>query len=196
MLIRLDRLAASSAVLLAWLLSGCSSGSGSTSRLSPIRCTEGTSKFCLVSCNLGCSHTTCSVSENAQNQPITLVFSEAIDPSSVNPATVSLRTASGEPPIGDLLVSGSTITFRPKIEIQGGTTFFGFRANETYLLTLPAGSSGGQSLRSVSGDPLGALVSCQLLVSRGVIDLDNRPPVANLIVPSETTNVSRGVTIV
>jgi len=195
--IRIDRLAASSALTLLALLSGCSGGSSGTANLSPARCSGTTAtKFCLVSCNLGCSNTECSVSQIAQNQPISLTFSQMVDPASVNSGTVLLRTQSGEPPIGDLLVNGNTITFQPKIEIQGGVTFFGFRANESYVLTLPAGSGGGGSLRSVSGEALGARVSCQLIVSRGIIDLDGQPPAPSLISPTTSTGVSRGVTIV
>ncbi|MEZ5963406.1 MAG: Ig-like domain-containing protein [Planctomycetota bacterium] len=196
MQIRPDRLAASSALALLAMLSGCSGGSSGAANLSPARCAATTAtKFCLVSCNLGCSNTECSVSQIAQNQPITLTFSQPVDPNSVNSGTVLLRTQSGEPPIGDLLLNGNTITFQPKIEIQGGVTFFGFRANETYVLTLPAGT-GGASLQSVSGEALGARVTCQLVVSRGIIDLDDRPPVPTLLSPTETTGVSRGTTIV
>lgn len=179
------------------MFSGCSGGATGTANLSPGRCVATAStKFCLVSCNLGCSSTECSVSQIAQNQPISLTFSQVVDPTSVNSGTVLLRTPSGEPPIGDLLVSGNTITFQPKIEIQGGTTFFGFRANETYILTLPSVSSGSASLRSTSGEGLGARVTCQLVVSRGIIDLDNQPPIPTLISPTSTSGVTRGVTVV
>lgn len=197
MQIRTDRLAALSALVLLALFSGCAGGTAGTANLSPGRCSATTAtKFCLVSCNLGCSSTDCSVSQIAQNQPISLTFSQEVDPDSVNSGTVLLRTQSGEPPIGDLLVSGNTITFQPKIEIQGGVTFFGFRANETYVLTLPSGVGGGASLRSTSGDVLGARVTCQLIVSRGIIDLDNQPPAPTLVSPTSSTGVSRGVTVV
>ena len=195
MQIRSVRLATSSAAL-ALLLAACSGGSSTTGNVFSSRCTASSTKFCLVSCNLGCSNTECSVSQIAQNQPISLNFSQPVDPNSINTASVLLRTQSGEPPIGDLLVSGSTITFQPKIEIQGGATFFGFRANETYILTLPAGAQSGSSLRSTSGEALGAQVSCQLVVSRGIIDLDNQPPKPTLVSPATASNVSRGVTIV
>jgi hypothetical protein len=196
MQIRPLRLAMAPALALVFVFAGCNSGSGSASRLSSPACASGSTKFCLVSCNLGCSNTSCSVSQIAQNQSIQLTFSQAVDPTSVNSGTVLLRTAGGEPPIGDLLVSDRTITFQPRIEIQGGATFFGFRANETYVLTVPSGTDGGASLRSTSGEPLGAQVSCQLVVSRGIIDLDNQPPRPTLISPATLTGVSRGAAIV
>ena len=196
---RIDRFLAPFAIALALVptlaLSSCTGGTGPASSFSAGRCAATESKFCLVSCSLGCSNTGCSVSQIAQNQPITLSFSQPVDPSSVTSASVLLRTATGEPPIGDLLVDGANISFRPKIEILGGATFFGFRANETYILALPAGE-GGQTLRAVSGEALGSQVVCQLTVSLGIVDIDNQPPMPTLLSPTTLTNVSLGTSVV
>ncbi len=191
---RIDRLLAPFAVVLALVFPGCTGGTPGGASFSAGRCATTESKFCLVSCSLGCSSTGCSVSQIAQNQPITLSFSQPVDPASVNSASVLLRTANGEPPIGDLLVDGANIIFRPKIEISGGSTFFGFRANETYILALPAGS--GQTLRAISGEALGSQVSCQLTVSLGIVDIDNQPPIPTLLSPTAKDNVSLGTSVV
>lgn len=141
----------------------------------------GSSTFCLIDCSLGCrSSGDCSVTEIAQNQFLQLNFSQTIDPGSVNGSTVSLRTAGGEAPAGQFIVQGSSLIFQPSAAVVGGSTVFGFRPNETYLLSL-AGPSAADSIRSDSGDPLSLPVFCQLNVSRGFLDLDQRAPQAELL---------------
>lgn len=180
------------------LLGGCNSGNGSASGLRTAGCrTAEKGGFCVVSCNLGCQLSTsgCAITEIAQNQPIELVFSEEVDPSSVSASTISIKTSSGEAPTGSFLVQGRKITFQPEVKLVGGATFFGFRANETYILDLPAGED-GLTLRSVSGNALSQPLTCALTVSRGIIDLDQQPPRATLKAPTKTCNVPQGVVIV
>jgi hypothetical protein len=135
------------------------------------------------------------VTEIAQNQAITLRFSQKVDPASVNSASFSIKTASGESPAGSLIVEEGVITFVPEVRIVGGNTFFGFKANETYILTLPGGAGEQLSIRSVAGDRLASTLSCTLNVSRGIVDPDGRPPVATLIAPEQATNVPADVTV-
>ncbi len=181
--------------LVAALGSGCSSGD-SGSGVKPIRCSVPGAAFCVTSCNLGCTSVGCSITDIAQNQPVTLEFSKDVDPSSINPASFSLKTITGQAPAGRILVAGRWVTFDPEIKITGSTTSFGFRANDTYILTLVGGPNETQSLRSTSGDALGATLTCTLNVTRGVVDLDGQPPAGTIVLPATTSNVSSTPTIV
>ena len=142
-------------------LSSCSGG-GPAARLAQPGCDSagGEEGLCLVSCNLGCGNLGCAISDIAQNQPIILVFNQDIDPTTVTGASFSLRTATGQEPVGQYLVSGSTLTFVPEIQIVGGASFFGFEANETYEMRLPAGENEINAIRSVSGDVLAQETLC------------------------------------
>ena len=175
-------------------LAGCSGGD-TQGRLPSPTCGPA-STFCLISCNLGCSPSgVCAITEIAQNQPIVLNFSDTVDPASVDSGSVSIRTANGEAPVGRFVVDGATLTFVPEARISGGLTEFGFRANETYILTV-AGIGAGATLRSASGDPLANTVLCTLRVTQGLIDLDGRPPSGELITPAEEREVPLDTPIV
>src|SRR5688500_7108391 len=150
---------------------------------------NGGAGFCLSQCNLGCTSTGCNISEIAVNQPIILTFNQTIDPRTVNPAAISMKTASGREPVGEYLVQGEVIYFLPEVRTIGGNTFFGFDQGETYALTLPGGPTALSPLRSNSGDPLARAVTCFLRVSRGVVDMDGKPPDAVLLTPSSSVNV-------
>lgn len=181
------------------LLGACSGGSGPSGLGQSPGCgSTSEPAFCLVACNLGCTQTGCAVTEIAQNQPIILTFNQDVDPSpeNVNLSRISLKTKTGEEPVGQFLTNGNTVTFLPEVRVVGGASFFGFRANETYILSLSAGADNLNALRSTSGDALGKSVVCELTVSRGVIDLDQQPPRATLVTPSATRQVKRDTLIV
>lgn len=171
-------------------LAGCSGGGSSTAGTLKVPCTSSASKFCLASCNLGCSEVGCSITEIAQNQQITLGFSLPIDPASVSGSSVSLKTAAGEPPAGSISVQGQNLTFTPEIRIVGGATQFGFRANETYILTLPGGVTEQQALRSSAGQVLADTISCTLRVTRGIVDPDGQPPTVAITTPDPASTGS------
>ncbi|MGA1524102.1 MAG: Ig-like domain-containing protein [Planctomycetota bacterium] len=175
-------------------LAGCSGGTaGGTSSPS---CTD-EAAFCLVSCNLGCTITGgCAVTDIAQNQPLVFTFSQDVDPLSVDFTTFSLKTSSGLEPVGEFVVNGSTVTFVPEVRTVQGQTFFGFDANAEYVLSLTGGASAPAALVSTAGDRLAADYRCNLRVSRGVIDLDQRPPTARLVTPAITTGASRNTAVV
>ncbi len=172
------------ATLLGFGFAGCSSGSDQTVGLVAADCAAGDLTFCLTACNLGCTiNGGCSLNAIAQNQRIELFFSESVDPSSVNNASISLKTANGEAPTGTFEVEGAKITFIPEARLIGGVTTFGFRSGEEYVLTLPGGRDEVASVRSKSGDRLARTVACSLLVDRGLVDLNNRAPSATLVSP-------------
>jgi len=191
------RLLTASALALSFVLFGaCSSSSGGGTADSSRACdSSANTKFCLLSCSLGCTRNGCSVTDISQNQPIVLDFSQDVDPTSVNAATISLKTASGRTPTGRFEVADKRVVFVPDIKFVGGVTQFGFSAGETYFMTLPS-SSGSDTLRSASGVRLGSTISCSLSVSQGIVDLNAKPPSARLVSPSVTENVPPNAVIV
>ncbi|MHC4898955.1 MAG: Ig-like domain-containing domain [Planctomycetota bacterium] len=187
---------ASALTLLLALFGACSSSSGRGSKDTSAACDPSAqTKFCLLSCSLGCTRNGCSVTDIAQNQPIVLDFSQDVDPTSVNAATISLKTASGQTPTGRFEVLDKRVVFVPDIKFIAGVTRFGFTAGETYFLTLPA-SSGSDTLRSASGVPLAATLTCSLAVTQGIVDLNAKPPAAKLLSPKATSNVAPDTVIV
>ncbi|MCA8942548.1 MAG: hypothetical protein KDB80_08345 [Planctomycetes bacterium] len=172
----------------------CSGGSDLLSdRTSSADCNAGGATFCLTACNLGCTiDGGCSVNSIAQNQPIELVFSQNINPGSVNAASISLKTGAGESPSGSFLVEGNKIRFIPEVSLIAGITTFGFRAQEEYFLTLPGGPDERLSVASASGDRLARTVSCSVSIDRGLVDLNNRAPIGTMIVPEPGTRDLEG----
>jgi hypothetical protein len=174
------------------------SGGGTSARLEQPSClsSNGTQGLCLVACNLGCSTAGCGITDIAQNQPIVLTFNQAIDPASVSPSTFQMRTASGQEPVGQYVTSGTTVAFLPELRVVGGASFFGFEANEVYTLTLPGGANQINALRSTDGETLRATLTCNLAVTRGVVDLDGEPPTARLLSPATTSDVDPATQVV
>lgn len=177
----------SSSLTLAIVLAGftgCSTGGGGTTSPASANCSGADANaICLQSCNLGCSTTRCEISEIAQNQNIVLVFTDNVDPLSVNSSTIRFRTASGEAPVGDFFVNGTVVEFQPQVLVVGGTSFFGFRAGETYSMTLPGGQGAVNAVRSTSGKPLKATITCSLNVTQGIVDQNGVPPSAVMVSP-------------
>ncbi|MBL8751278.1 MAG: hypothetical protein JNK78_19125, partial [Planctomycetes bacterium] len=174
---------------------GCSGGSTETTGDVSIRCAGGET-FCLISCDLSCTQTGCSVTEIAENQRLRFVFSDRIDTSTVNAASVSIRTPAGFAPAGEYLVSGRELTFVPRVSSSGGVSTFGFLRNESYIITL-AGGSDTHGIRSASGGyGLAREFSCTVFASRGIQDEDQLPPAVTLVSPATLTNVPANPTIV
>ncbi len=193
MLLRIVR--ASISIFAAVALASCSGGSNSasTSKL-PSNCGD-PQIFCLSSCNLGCSATGCSLTDIAQNQPLVFIFSHDVDPGTVDFSTVSLKTTTGEEPVGVFVVEGSAVSFIPEARSIKGATFFGFEANAEYVLTIPGGSEAASAMVSTSGKRLDKSVTCNLRITGGIVDLDGQPPFARLIQPSTLINVSKDTLI-
>lgn len=164
-------------------LSGCSGGSASVGSVTFDCAGDAAKALCLQSCSLGCSATGCLRTDIAQNEIIVLQFSEDIDPSTVNTTTIQLRTASGDLPVGDFLVVGNRVEFKPTLRVSGGQTFFGFVPEETYTLALPGGVD-AVCVTSTSGHKFKEPLTCSLVVSQGIKDLNGVPPRATLVSPS------------
>ena len=172
-------------LLAAAALAACSGGGG-TATLSFSCSSPDPTVICIESCNLGCSSTGCARSDIAQNEIVILQFSEAIDPATVGPSSIRFRTASGEQPVGEFFVSGKQVEFVPTLAISGGQTFFGFSAGETYTMTVLGGADQQSVVRSTSGKPFERTLTCTLQVTRGIVDLNNVPPRATMIVPTQS----------
>jgi hypothetical protein len=181
--------------LLALIATGCSGGGSAQDSTLSVHCIGGQA-FCIISCDLGCSQTGCSVTEIAENQRLRFAFSNSVDPSSVNNASISIRTITGVPPDGEYLVSGREVTFVPRVRTVGGTTTFGFARNESYVITLAGGPTAAQGVHSTSGAALTAEFSCTVLASRGILDEDQLPPTCELISPTNVTEAPVNPTIV
>ncbi|MBX3461920.1 MAG: Ig-like domain-containing protein [Planctomycetes bacterium] len=164
-------------------LAGCGGGEAKVGQAS-FSCTGTDARaICLVNCNLGCSSTGCQRTNIAQNEVLILQFSEPIDPASVNSSSIRLRTAGGEPPVGQLFVNGSMVEFIPTLSITGGQTFYGFTPGETYTLTIPGGPDQIEVVRSTSGKPFERTLTCTLQSTLGIVDLNGVPPSATLTSP-------------
>lgn len=179
--------------LILLLVLACCGGSGGGAS-AVVNC--GSQTFCVVRCSLGCAAARCSVTDISPNQTIDFIFNRPLNTASVTSAAFSLRTSSGEPPAGRMFVRDSTISFIPEISSSGGVTEFGFVSGETYTLTVAGGSSASQAITSTSGERLAESISCNLRVSRPLIDPNSRPPSATLLAPTATTGVESNATIV
>jgi hypothetical protein len=192
----LPRAVAAGALLAgALVFAGCSSGSGDDASTVRIKCIGGQA-FCIISCDLGCTQTGCAVSEIAENQRLRFKFSDRVDPTSVNGASLSIRTGTGVAPDGDYLVTDNEVTFVPKVRTVNGVSTFGFLRNETYIVSLAGGSTGSQGIRSLAGDPLTQEFTCTVRATLGIQDEDQQPPTVELLAPTNPAAVPLDPTIV
>ena len=151
--------------------------------------------LCVVSCNLGCGVTGCSITEIAVNQPLSFDFNLDINPDTVTENSLKLRTPTGNSPVGIFLVQANTVFFFPQAETVGGKTFFGFESGETYTLTIPSATDSFEAIESMSGDKLVTSFECRLKVSRGIVDFDGKPPTASILIPNIATCADRNTAI-
>ncbi|HEB52858.1 MAG TPA: hypothetical protein ENI87_06360 [bacterium] len=186
-----------SSLLFAGLLAfaGCGGGGLSDTSSLRVRCLGGQA-FCIVSCDLGCTSNGCSVTEIAENQRLRFKFSDAVDPTSVNGSSISIRTATGVAPDGDFEVSGNVVTFVPKVSTVNGVSSFGFQRNETYIITLAGGNSIAQSVTNLAGDGLSSEFTCTVVASLGIQDEDQQPPTVELVSPTTLVGAPVNPTIV
>jgi hypothetical protein len=165
-------------------LAGCSGGDAKVGSASADCASGDNSLLCLTNCNLGCSSTGCLRTNIAQNEVLIFQFNKDLDPRSVTPSTIRLRTASGDQPVGDFFVNGDQVEFVPALRNSGGQTFFGFTPGETYSLSIP-GIESGVTLESTSGNRFGKTFTCSLISNLGIVDQNAVPPSARLVSPTE-----------
>lgn len=180
-------------------LAGCSGGGAGDTGQATFSCTGTNPRaLCLQSCNLGCTTTGCARTDIAQNETIILQFSDQIDPASVGPSSIRFRTASGDQPVGEFFVNGNQVEFVPTLSISSGQTFFGFTSGETYTMTILGGEGQAAAVRSTSGKIFEKTLTCTVRSSLGIVDQNQVPPSATLIVPTsaELTSAARDTDIV
>lgn len=172
---------------------GCSGGTDTGSI--HIHCAGGEA-FCIVSCDLGCSQTGCSVTEVAENQRLRFTFSADLDPASINPSSVSIRTATGVPANGEIVVNKNVVTFVPGVTTVNGVSSFGFQRNESYIVSLAGGANASFSVRSTNGARLSYDFTCTVVASRGIIDENQLPPTVEMVSPTGGGTAPRDPTII
>ncbi|MCA8974248.1 MAG: Ig-like domain-containing protein, partial [Planctomycetes bacterium] len=165
-------------------LAGCSGGSAAVGTAKFSCAGDNPEALCLHSCNLGCSSTGCLRTTIAQNEIVILYFSDDVDPATVNHSTIRFRTAAGAAPVGEFFVNHNKVEFVPTLLISGNETFFGFRPNETYSLTIPGGPGEAETVRSTSGYAFNERFTCSVVASDGIRDLNEVAPTATLVSPS------------
>ncbi|MEC9048735.1 MAG: Ig-like domain-containing protein [Planctomycetota bacterium] len=170
-------------------------GGGDGSSPFRIPCNTG-APFCVIQCDLGCSQTSFSVTEIAENQRLKFRFSDEVDPATVNSASISIRTATGIAPAGDFEVNGPEVVFIPRVTTTAGISSFGFQRNEAYIITLAGGSSIAQSVTNLAGDGLTQELSGTVVASLGILDEDGQPPQVELLAPTQLVNAPVNPTIV
>ena len=184
---------------LALFFSSCSSGGTGSSRVAGAAgsCAGAPAgSFCLTGCNLGCTGGGCGVTVIAVNQQLIMTFNRSVDPSSVNTSTFSIKTSTGKRPSGEFQVRDNVVVFTPSVVVSSNKTSFGFERGETYTLHLPGQDEGGDTIRSSNGFKLYKGLLCNLTASQGVIDPNNAPPEARLVVPKKTKDVEPDTLIV
>ena len=167
---------------LSLLTAGCSGGSGSGS-------SGGSSgAFIIQSCSLGCnggeagSQISCGVTQVAVNEGISILFSSAVDLSTVNKNTFQvIDLATGKTPPGSFSLSPTdpkTLIFRPQLTFDAsGNPVFGLSDSATYAVFLPGSvqDPGSEVIKSVGGKPNTARMSCTVNAV-GILDPVPGPP--------------------
>lgn len=146
-------------------------------------------------CSLGCSSGTgglqvnCSIVQVSLNTEVSVVFSEPVDPASVNSTTFQLiDVGSGDVPVGNRFVDPNNprrVVFRPSITFNAdGTASFGFMPLRTYRITLPGTEHGdtGPFIESTGGKANMSRMQCDIQTTTTVDDLVPGPPRVDIFV--------------
>ena len=135
----------------------------------------------IESCSLACtdgsggSQVVCSIVDVTENQEISMLFSEPIDPSSVNASSLQvIDVDNGTTPDGLRFVDPldpRRVVFRPTVSFQTGLNF-SFLRNRSYEVLVPGESQGdaGPFIRSTAGSANQSRLLCTVLTSQGVSD--------------------------
>jgi len=186
---------AAGVVLLAGVLPSCSGGgSGGGGG-------GGANGMFVQTCSLGCSsgnngtQVSCAIVNTYVNKDVAVVFSDAVDPSSIDNGTFQLIDVNtGQVPVGERLVDPTDprkIIFRPSINIDlQGNVNFGFSPNTTYRIVIPGTSQNdpGPFIRSVHGENNQSRMQCDIQTTLGVVDYIPGPPTVQILVDTIDPN--------
>lgn len=179
-------------------LSPSCQSSPDTSRLSPWRLVAAASFLALASCSGGASpefsgslfvescslactsgseggQVVCSIVDVTENGEFSVLFSEPIDPASLNASSLQVTdVANGTAPDGFRFIDPlepRRVIFRPAVSFETGISF-SFIRNRSYQFLVPGESQGdaGPFIRSVAGRPNQSRLSCSVSTSQGVVD--------------------------
>ena len=182
---RTPRVSALALGLTAWAgLAACSGDSSS----------EFAGDLFVESCSIGCNNgsngqaVTCSIINVTENQEISILFSEPIDPATITPSTLQVTdTQNGTAPEGLRFVDPidpRRVVFRPSISFEGGGIEFAFGRNETYEILIPGVAQGdaGPFIRSTEGNPNQSRMMCSIQTTEGIADIVPGNPVVQVSV--------------
>ncbi len=163
-------LAASSLVLPACLGGGSSPGAGA-----------GTS-FGIEVCSLGCKGNSFTITSWQVDKDLTFTFTDEVDPTSVDFSSFNIvEVSTGATPVGNFVVRGRQVIFRPALIETATGLSFGFQDGATYRIVIPA--TGVNRIRSKGGEPNTTGLQGTLLMA-GVADLVPGPPVVLEVTPN------------
>ena len=135
----------------------------------------------IESCSLSCTNgaggdlVACSIVDVTENQEISILFSQPVDPSSVTASSIQvIDVDNGTTPDGLRFVDPldpRRVIFRPTVSFQTGVDF-SFLRNRSYEVLVPgvAQSDPGPFIRSIEGNPNQSRLLCTVLTSQGVSD--------------------------
>ncbi|MFT5050953.1 MAG: hypothetical protein ACI8QZ_002360 [Chlamydiales bacterium] len=161
-------------------LLACSSGSSG-----------GTGDMFVESCSLGCNNGSdggqvfCQIINAFENQEISVLFSEPVDPASVDASTFRVvEVGAGNSPGGQFLIDPSNarrLIFRPSLSFdQNGSPVFGFKSNTSYQIIIPGEGQGDSPpyIRNTGGGNNQSRMQCTIFTDQGVQDpVPGRPTV-------------------
>lgn len=156
--------------------------------------TEFSGDLFIESCSLACTNgiggdvVSCGVVNVAENQEISILFSEPIDPSTVTSSTLQVTdTNNGTTPDGLRFVDPldpRRVIFRPAISLEAGGVQFSFARNTSIQVLIPgvAQADSGPFITSVTGRDNQSRLNCTVFTSEGVADIVPGNPIVTTTV--------------
>lgn len=161
-------------------LSSCSSGNGA-----------GSGPMYIETCTLGCSNgqgglqVSCTIVDVAQNVEITVLFSEAVNLSTVNASSFRItNTLNGSSPVGTFTLDpldARRLIFRPALTFDAvGNPIFALDPNQTYEVLVPGVSQGDTEplVHSQAGKQNETRLRCTINTTQALLDPVPGPPTA------------------
>lgn len=170
----------------------CLAGTGVLSGCSGSASGEFAGELFIESCSLACTdgatgEVFCSIVDVTENQEISMLFSEPVDPSTVNASTIQvINVDNGTTPDGLRFVDPidpRRVIFRPTVSFDTGVDF-SFERNASYEFLIPGVDQGdaGPFIRSVAGRENRSRMLCTVLTSQGVADTVAGNPIVDVFV--------------
>ncbi len=153
------------------------------------------STFFIEQCSLGCSNglggeqVSCGILNTFQNQELSVLFSDAVDLSSVNDQTFEIVDVStGSFPAGTFAIDShnpNRVVFRPLLDFDSnGNAIFGMQANTSYQIRIAGQSQNDLPpyIQSTNGSLNQSRLLCTITTDQGITDPVPGPPTASVFV--------------